>query len=218
MKSLWNLGVFGLAVAAFIASRALHERTAASVSAAIPVAATPAGDAERGERLRGRARIQARDLAGLEALALALANAGRFGPTSDLARETLNTVSESRTDNEARHRHLGDDIAAKYPQLTAAKREVLLAVNDRIETNRRRWRASFMLDSVPEDEYVAALRSEVRASFDELRDALTVDEFHRLVGWEPTADPFDPAGAWVDPAMPTGKDAIAEGTDMAPAR
>ena len=110
---------------------------------------------------------------------------------SQLGREAANTIHEPDAHREARRAHLSQEIDRLYPSLPAAKRDQMLALNDRNEAEFRQHRAGFMLGNLTEDEYIAELRDMVRRGVEDARSLLTREEFMALEG-NPDYDPFDP--------------------------
>ena len=111
-------------------------------------------------------------------------------PQSQLEREASNTIHESDAHREARRAYLSREIERLNPSLPPAKRNQMLALNDRNEAEFRQYRAGFMLGDLTEDEYVAGLKEMVRRGVEESKGFLTRDEFVVLEG-NPDYDPFD---------------------------
>jgi hypothetical protein len=187
-------------VALFFTGRLWHVQSRRARAAAGEALARPAVAAEPGAasgRLAGAppaARLG-------DVLAFALANMHKKD-TSLRTREVMRTIEEPEADRDARHRALNREIDEKSPELTPSKRDVLREVNDSLEHARRRRRAAFMLDALSEDDYIAELKSGVRASFERLKKELTREEFQKLMGRNPESDAFDPTGVYIDPQAP----------------
>jgi hypothetical protein len=110
---------------------------------------------------------------------------------SQLGREAANTIHEPEAHRQARRTYLAHEIDRIYPSLPAAKRDQMLAVNDRNEAEFRQHRAGFMLGDLTEDEYIAELKDMVRRGVEDTKSFLTREEFIALEG-NPDYDPFDP--------------------------
>jgi hypothetical protein len=111
---------------------------------------------------------------------------------SQLGREAANTVHEPDAHREARRRYLSHEIDRIYPSLPRAKRDQMLALNDRNEAEFRQVRARFMLGNLTEDEYIDELKDMVRRGVEDTKSFLTREEFIALEG-NPDHDPFDPS-------------------------
>jgi hypothetical protein len=110
---------------------------------------------------------------------------------SQLGHEAANTIHEPDAHREARRTYLSQEIDRVYPSLPPAKRDRMVALNDRNEAEFRQYRAGFMLGDLTEDEYIAELKDMVRRGVEDTKAFLTREEFIALEG-NPDYDPFDP--------------------------
>ena len=110
---------------------------------------------------------------------------------TQLGREARNTVREPDGHRDARRKYLSSEIERLDSVLAPAKREQMLALNDRNEAEFRQYRADFVLGNLTEDEYIASLKDMVRRGVDDAKAFLSRDEFVVLEG-NPDYDPFDP--------------------------
>lgn len=110
---------------------------------------------------------------------------------SRIGREASNTIHEPNAHREARRKYLSREVDRLYPSLLPAKRDQMLALNDRNEAEFRQYRAGFMLNNLSEDEYIAELKQMVRRGVEDCKTFLTREEFIALEG-NPDYDPFDP--------------------------
>lgn len=110
---------------------------------------------------------------------------------SQLGREAANTIHEPDAHREARRAYLSHEIDRIYPSLPSAKRDQMLALDDRNGAEFRQYRAGFMLGNLTEDEYIAELKDMMRRGVEDTKSFLTREEFIALEG-NPDYDPFDP--------------------------
>jgi hypothetical protein len=110
---------------------------------------------------------------------------------SQLGREAANTIHEPDAHREARRAYLSHEIDRSYPSLPLAKRDQMLALDDRNGAEFRQYRAGFVLGNLTEDEYIAELKDMVRRGVEDTKSFLTREEFIALEG-NPDYDPFDP--------------------------
>jgi hypothetical protein len=111
-------------------------------------------------------------------------------PLSPQERAILATTAEPSEVAVKRRLHVLAEIDQKALNLSSGNRELVVRESDRLASNKRQLRAAFLLGQISEEDYIEALKDDVRAAVAAYEESFTDQEFEALTGRIRGTDPF----------------------------